>query len=122
MSAGPMSSKRCAEVYQQGHLAGRLEELGAGAWQFTYSSDYNGLSVSLTMPIRSESYHFEQFPSVFDGLLPEGLQLESLLRIHKIDRNDFFRQLMIVGEDMVGSLTVREHQPASAMGEEADDA
>jgi serine/threonine-protein kinase HipA len=44
-------------------------------------------------------------------LLPEGPQLEALLRKHKIDRHDAFRQLVTVGEDLVGSLTVHELQP-----------
>lgn len=53
------------------------------------------------------SYVFTTFPLVFEGLLPEGPQLEALLRKHKIDRNDAFRQLITVGGDLVGSLTVR---------------
>ena len=42
------------------------------------------------------------------GLLPEGPQLEAILRKHKIDRADCFRQLIIVGQDVVGSLTIEE--------------
>jgi serine/threonine-protein kinase HipA len=34
--------------------------------------------------------------------------LEGLLKIKKIDKNDHFSQLMAVGEDMVGAVTVRE--------------
>lgn len=97
---------RRAEVYQQGQLAGYLEEQGGGCWQFSYLPEYEGLAVSLTMPRRSEPYRFNTFPPLFEGLLPEGLQLEALLRRHKVDRNDFYGQLMIVGEDLVGSLTL----------------
>jgi serine/threonine-protein kinase HipA len=43
-----------------------------------------------------------------EGLLPEGPQLEAILRRHKIDRGDCFGQLMAVGKDVVGSLTVEE--------------
>ena len=100
--------RRRAEVCQFGKLAGCLEELPDGSWRFAYLHGYAGMPVSLTLPVRCEPYHFKKFPSIFDGLLPEGLQLEALLRKHKIDRNDCFRQLMLVGEDMVGSLTVRE--------------
>lgn len=98
---------RRAEVYQQGQLAGYLEEGAGGCWHFSYRPEYAGLAVSLTMPKRTEPYRFKTFPPLFEGLLPEGLQLEALLRQHKIDRNDFFGQLMLVGEDMVGSLTAR---------------
>lgn len=117
MSQNDTFRGRRAAVIQQGQLAGYLEEEGGGAWQFSYLPEYEGLAVSLTMPIRSEPYRFATFPPLFDGLLPEGLQLEALLRKHKIDRNDFFGQLMIVGEDLVGSLTVR---PAKHLSEEAE--
>ena len=39
--------------------------------------------------------------------MPEGEQLEALLKKQKIDRNDCFTQLVTVGEDLVGSLSVR---------------
>ncbi len=38
--------------------------------------------------------------------MPEGIQLESLLRRRKIDKTDYFSQLLAVGSDMVGSVTV----------------
>jgi len=122
MSGGLPVVGRCAEVFQQGHLAGRLEEVTMGGWRFSYESGYEGLPVSLTMPTREEPYQFERFPAVFDGLLPEGLQLEALLRKHKIDRNDYFRQLMFVGEDMVGSVTVRERKPSVVNGRDQGNA
>ena len=50
----------------------------------------------------------EEFPPFFDGLLPEGIQLEGLLKLKKIDRNDLFSQLMAVGEDVVGVVTLQE--------------
>ena len=99
---------RRAEVYQQGTLAGELAELDRDRWRFTYASDYRGPPVSLALRVRSMPYEFEQFPPLFEGLLPEGLPLEALLRQHKIDRRDLFKQLVTVGEDVVGSLTIRE--------------
>ena len=99
---------RRAEVSQAGELAGILEESLDEGWSFRYFDAYEGPPVSLTMPVCAEPYRFPEFPPVFEGLLPEGLQLEALLRMHKIDRNDCFRQLVTVGADLVGSLTVRE--------------
>lgn len=99
---------RKAEVYQQGKLAGILEELGQSRCRFTYAPGYQGQPISIALPVREVSYEFEQFPSVFEGLLPEGLQLEAVLRRYKVDRKDLFQQLLIVGEDVVGSLTVKE--------------
>lgn len=90
-----------------------MERQHDGGWTFTYGKDYPGPPVSLTLPIQKEPYHFLAFPPVFEGLLPEGPQLEALLRKHKIDRSDSFRQLITVGGDLVGSLTVREAAPPS---------
>ena len=99
---------RKAEVHQQGILAGVLAESDRRHYQFTYAPGYQGEPVSLALPVRTESYKFDGFPPVFEGLLPEGVQLEALLRIHKVDKGDLFQQLLIVGQDVVGSLTVRE--------------
>jgi serine/threonine-protein kinase HipA len=102
---------RRAEVHQLGISAGLLIEQPGGGWTFTYREGYEGPPVSLTMPGRPDPYEFPAFPPVLEGLLPEGLQLESLLKTHKIDRHDTFRQLVTVGSDLVGSLTIREIEP-----------
>jgi len=62
------------------------------------------------MPLRKAPYEFGQFPSFFDGLLPEGEMLDGLLRQRKIDARDYFAQLMAVGEELVGAVTVREEK------------
>jgi serine/threonine-protein kinase HipA len=102
------SSGRRAAVYQQDRLAGFLEEQANGGWSFTYGGQYSGPPVSLTMPVQAEAYLFRGFPPVFEGLLPEGWQLEALLRRKKIDRDNFFAQLIAVGRDLVGSISVRD--------------
>ncbi len=90
-----------------GTRAAILEEIERGrAYRVTYAPSYTGPPISLTMPVRSESYDFIAFPPFFDGLLPEGAQLESLLRQAKIDRDDPFQQLVTVGADLVGAVTV----------------
>lgn len=75
-------------------------------YRLAYLPAYEGPSVSLTLPRRSEPYEFNSFPPFFDGLLPEGLQLEALLREAKIDRQDLLSQLLSVGADLVGAVTV----------------
>jgi serine/threonine-protein kinase HipA len=100
---------RKADVFMQGIKAGILEEIEKGKkYLFQYDDRYTGLPISLTMPVAKRKYEFNTFPTFFEGLLPEGIQLEGLLRIRKIDRDDYFSQLMAVGEDMVGAVTVRE--------------
>lgn len=99
--------ERTAEVYVHDVLAGFLKEHETGSrYSFSYLPGYGGPPVSLTMPLKEEVYFFQEFPPFFDGLLPEGVQLESLLRRKKIDKNDYFSQLLAVGSDMVGNVTV----------------
>lgn len=97
---------RKAKVYQQNVLAGILAEEEDG-FSFQYVESYAGEPVSLTMPMTGEVYKFHHFPAVFEGLLPEGAQLEAILRRYKLDRNDHLSQLLQVGGDLVGSLTVK---------------
>ncbi|MBU2445230.1 MAG: HipA N-terminal domain-containing protein [Bacteroidetes bacterium] len=100
---------RKAKVYNFGLYAGELIELEKGKkYEFKYSDKYDGPPVSLTMPTNQREYSFDYFPPFFEGLLPEGIQLEALLRQTKIDRNDFFSILIITGKDLVGSVTVEE--------------
>lgn len=97
---------RKAKVLVNGFEAGVLEELDNGHYQFTYNEHYNNAPVSLTMPVITRVYRFEHFPSFFEGLLPEGTMLDGLLRQYKLDKNDLFGQLIQVGDDLVGAITV----------------
>ena len=98
---------RSAEIQVHGVRAGLLEELEPRrSYRFAYDPGYRGPPVSLTMPVSDDPYTFDRgFPPFFDGLLPEGPQLEALLRLRKIDRSDLFAQLLAVGRDMVGAVT-----------------
>lgn len=98
-----------ANVRVDGVLAGELQELERGnSYRFLYLKDYRGTSVSLTMPTEQVVYAYDRFPPFFEGLLPEGMMLESLLRQMKIDKNDLMSQLITVGGDLVGNVTVEE--------------
>lgn len=100
---------RKANVYMHGDLAGVLEELKEGkGYRFRYLDTYRGPEVSLTMPAGKSTYEFDHFPPFFDGLLPEGPMLEGLLRQRKIDEHDYFAQLVAVGRELVGAVTIEE--------------
>jgi len=100
---------RSAHIFMHGNLAGTLEEIDKGKrYQFKYSNEYNGDPISLTMSTDTSTYEFDRFPTFFDGLLPEGTMLEGLLRQNKIDAHDLFSQLLAVGQELVGAVTVEE--------------
>jgi len=96
-------------VFLHNRKAGVLiEEEKSSRYRYLYHSEYDGPPISVTMPVEQREYKFDRFPPFFEGLLPEGVNLEMLLRTRKIDRDDPFSQLMAVGEDTVGAVTVRE--------------
>ena len=100
---------RKAKVYMHNKFAGILEEhLFNQSYFFRYNDDYMEVPISLKMPTQQRIFSFNRFPPFFEGLLPEGWQLEGLLRNMKIDKQDYFKQLVTVGQDMVGAVTVEE--------------
>lgn len=100
---------RKANIFFNFRSAGYLTEERPGThYVFAYNPSYDGPPVSLALPVRPEPYIFADFPPFFDGLLPEGMQLEGLLKQKKIDRDDKFSQLLAVGADTVGAVTVLE--------------
>jgi len=101
---------RKAKIFVKGVEAGTLtEQKRDSEYVFEYLDKYDGLEISRTMPTNIKVYNFNKFPPFFEGLLPEGIQLEGLLKIKKIDKNDFFSQIIAVGEDLIGVITVKEN-------------
>jgi serine/threonine-protein kinase HipA len=100
---------RTAKVNINGVHAGHLVEIDKNhEYTFSYLQGYSGKPVSLTMPIEVSEFEYGSFPPFFDGLLPEGIQLDGLLKFRKIDKDDYFSQLIAVGGDLVGAVTVEE--------------
>jgi serine/threonine-protein kinase HipA len=99
---------RKAAVFVNGIKAAELIERDRKSYELNYEKDYQGPAISLTLPVKKTPYIFNQFPCFFEGVLPEGMMLDSLLRTKKIDKDDYFSQLMVLGMDLVGHVTVRE--------------
>lgn len=97
-----------AIIFVHNKRAGMLSEDTTGGYEFIYDDKYEGEPVSLTMPSDIKTYSFTKFPSFFEGLLPEGIMLEGLLKIGKIDKYDYFAQLIATGNDLVGAVTVKD--------------
>ena len=98
---------RRAIVTVHGNRAGVLTEVSPAEYYFEYDEKYDGEAVSLTMPLNHKKYGYKSFPPFFEGLLPEGIMLEGLLKIAKIDKKDYFSQLIATGNDLVGAVTVK---------------
>jgi len=98
-----------ARVYNFSDYAGELIEYERNkSYKFIYNDNYTGPPISVTMPRDKKEYEYQNFPPFFEGLLPEGIQLNALVRQTKTDKNDFLSILIITGRDLVGSVTVEE--------------
>lgn len=98
---------RRAIIFIQDIKAAELIEHSRESYEVKYEASYKGSPISLALPVKKKIFSFNRFPPFFEGLLPEGSMLEALLKIKKIDRYDYFSQLIAVGEDLVGYVTVR---------------
>ena len=100
---------RKAAVYVQDIKAGTLEETDEG-YIYTYDTDYicgdNPVAVSLTLPIREESYRSPSLFPFFDGLIPEGWLLNVIVHNWKTDINDRFGLLLISCRDCIGDVSI----------------
>lgn len=99
---------RRAEVYLHGVLAGHILEKNSTNYSLTYLANYEGNPISQTLPVKETPYFFNSFPSYFDGLLPEGYQLNILLKTRKIDAQDYMSQLLAISDDFAGAVSLLE--------------
>lgn len=108
-----MSTFRTAYVYVRNIFAGILRETDEG-YSFQYDADYLQLekasAVSLTLPMREESYTSKTLFSFFDGLIPEGWLLNIVADNWKIDRRDRFGILLVACRDGIGNVSIREEK------------
>ncbi len=97
------------KVYNFAKYTGELIEYEKNkSYKFIYDDNYSGPPISLTMPTDKKEYEYQNFPPFFEGLLPEGIQLDALVRQTKTDKNDLLSILIITGKDLVGSVTIEE--------------
>ncbi len=92
-------------IYVGEHLAGYLSRSDSG-YSFGYLSGYSGPPVFLGWDVKQTHRDWDRFPSAFDGLLPEGVLLDQLLAKHKLDKADKWGQLIAVGLDLTGFVSV----------------
>lgn len=107
------STFRRAFVYVYNVYAGELCETDEG-YSFSYDKEYlssgDAHPISLTLPIREESYTSKTLFSFFDELIPEGWLLDVVSRNWKIDSKDRFALLLVACKDAIGSVSIREER------------
>lgn len=103
-----------ATVFRSGRRAGRLSRERDGV-TFTYDEEFLAArgaaktdGVAYALPPRPDPYRQRgaNLHPFFAGLLPEGIRLQALQRSLKIAADDLLGQLLRVGADCVGDVSV----------------
>lgn len=100
---------RQAQVLYKDILAGTIFEDENG-YTFTYDKNYlndeNAKPISLTLPLRPESYVDKVLFPFFDGLIPEGWLLEIAVNNWKLNHRDRFGLLLAMCRDCIGCVSI----------------
>lgn len=103
---------RKAEVYDNGILAGILEQTDGGMFVFRYAESYladpTTKGISLTLPKSGKEYYSKTLFPFFFNMLSEGANKLIQCTKLKIDEQDHFGLLMATAKyDTIGSVTVK---------------
>lgn len=99
--------KRIGNVYLYEELIGQLVQDSQG-FHFYYDENYQGISISLSLPISQRAFHSEQLFPYFASLVPEGWLKERYSTLQKIDENDLFGLLLNNGKNLLGATQIFE--------------
>lgn len=96
---------RQGKVFLYGEPVGMLSQDKQG-FHFRYFDDYQGPSLSLSLPTTQRVFHAEFLFPYFSSLVPEGWLKEKYARFQKIDEQDLFGLLLNNGEDLLGAVQI----------------
>ena len=102
---------RKAAVYYKEFLAGILTETDDGEYTFNYDEKYvmehPKESISLTMPVQSNTYTEKRLFPFFEGLIPEGWLLDIASKNWKINPRDRMGLLLACCQNCIGAVSVQ---------------
>ena len=101
---------RKADVYFKNDLAGYLTETNEG-YVFQYDEKFlkRNIPISVSLPLRKESYQSDELFPFFKGLLPEGWYLDIVCNKEKKDPRDFFGVLASTASiGTIGAVTIHK--------------
>ena len=81
---------------------------------FAYAPEYllkeNARALSISLPIKKESFSPVQTRNYFEGLLPEGFTRRSVARYAHADENDYLSILSALGRECIGAVKIVEEE------------
>lgn len=101
-------------VLLEGNVAGTLAQDDSGQLSFNYAKDYNGVPLSLSMPIRNEAYGDKQMRPYLFGLLPDSEDVRKALAAEfEVSARNPFALLQHIGLDCPGAVQVCDDEGLS---------
>ena len=100
---------RRAEVYFKDLLAGFLTDFD-DHFEFQYTNDFieKGHPISVNFSLQKEAFISKKLFPFFDGLIVEGWLLNVVEDNWKVNPNDRMSLLLLLGEDSIGAVSVKE--------------
>jgi serine/threonine-protein kinase HipA len=100
---------RKGKVFFKDIFAGIISETEDG-YSFKYNDGYiidpASKPISLTMPLRKESFDSNTMLPFFDGIIPEGWLLDIAQSNWKVDSRDRMGLLLLFCKDCIGAVSV----------------
>jgi uncharacterized protein HI_0666 len=97
--------KRLGKVYLYGEFIGLLQEDKHG-FHFAYNPDYQGMPLSLSLPLEQSPFYSKTLFPYFASLIPEGWLKKKYAAYQQIDEHDLFRFLINNGDNMLGAVQI----------------
>lgn len=92
---------------------GRLERVGEQSWEYTFGYTQSSRAISLSLPLRHESFTPAETRPFFEALLPEGPVREQIAGRLKLASSDSYGLLTELGRDCAGALQIGGEQRMS---------
>ncbi len=95
-------------VYWEGREVGRLDRVDERSRDYTFTYTRASQAISLSLPLRIESFGPSECRPFFEALLPEGVVRERIALQLKLVASDSFALLAELGRDCAGALQITE--------------
>ena len=98
------------EINGQPRIVGTISGATSDEAVFRYARGYldspYAAPISVSLPLKEQSYSPEATKNFFDGLLPEGFTRGSVASRLQLDENDYLRILYNLGRECIGALRI----------------
>lgn len=89
-----------------GHICGENYQTAQFSYDDTYLDSGSAVPVSISLPLRRESFSAKQTRQFFEGLLPEGFTRRSVAQWLHLDENDYLSILHQLGRECLGAIRI----------------